>query len=164
MEVCETSSLQTAMVPRLHQSNGYFKRKLRVWRARKCNALDGAETPLTFAGSQTTPFHWESIGPKIETWKTSGLPTAMVPRLHQSNDYIKRKLRVWRARKCNALVSAETPLTCAGSQTTPFHGGEYRVENGNMRKFGPNTSHGIEFVPKQWLHQKEATCMESSKM
>ena len=36
----------------------------------------------------------------------------------------------WRAQKCNALVGAETALTCAGSQTTPFHGGEVHGREG----------------------------------
>ena len=88
----------------------------------------------------------------------------MALRFHQSNGDIKRKLRVSRAQKCNALVGAETALTCAGSLTTLFHWGEYRAENGNMRNFGPTNSHGTAFAPKQWLYQKEATGMQSSKM
>ena len=80
------------------------------------------------------------------------LPILMVPHLHQSNGYIKRKLRVWRAQKCNALVGAETVLTSAGPQSTPLHGGQFRADNGNMRKFGPTNPHGTAFVPKQWLY------------
>ena len=164
MEICETSGLPIAMVPRFHQSNGYIKRKLWVCRARKCNALVGEETPLTCAGTQTTPFHSGGIGPKMEICQTSGLRTAMVPRLHRSNGYMKRKLRVWRARKSNALVGSETAPTYVGLQTTPFHVGECKDENGNMRNFGPTNSHGTAFAPKQWLHQEGATGMESSKM
>ena len=33
-----------------------------------------------------------------------------------------------------------------------------------MRNFGPTNSHGTAFGPKQWLYEKEATGMESSKM
>ena len=102
-----------------------------------------------------------SIGPRMEICEPSGLPTPIVPRLHQSNDYIKRKLRVWKTQKHNALVGAETVLTSTGSQTAPIHGGEYRAENGNMRNLGPANTHG---TAKQWLYQKEATGMESSKM
>ena len=40
--------------------------------------------------------------------------------LHQSNRYIKRYLQVWIAQKCNAVVVAETVLTSAGTQATPF--------------------------------------------
>ena len=63
-----------------------------------------------------------------------------------------------------ALVSAETLLTSVGPQTTPFHTGQYRVGNGNMRNFGPINLHGTAFSPKQCGYQKEATGMESSKM
>ena len=47
----------------------------------------------------------------------------MVERLHQSNGYIKWKLRAWRIQKCIALVGADTVLTTAWKQSTPFHGG-----------------------------------------
>ena len=33
-----------------------------------------------------------------------------------------------------------------------------------MRKFGPTNPHGTGFAPKEWLYEKEATGMESSKM
>ena len=63
-----------------------------------------------------------------------------------------------------ALVGAETELTSAGPQTSPFQGWQYMAENGNMRNFGPTNPPGTAFAPKQWLHEKEATIMESSKM
>ena len=100
----------------------------------------------------------------MEICETSVLPIPMVPRFYQSNGYIKRKLRVRRAKKCIAPVCAETVLTSAGPKTTPFHAGQYRAANGNMRNFGPTNTHGTAFAPKQWLYQKEATGMESSKM
>ena len=217
MEVYKTSSPPITMVPSLHQSNGYIKMKLRVWRAQKCITLVGVETVLTSAGPQTTPFHgWQyraenekmaklrayqspwycvctkamliskgnyrygelenvvpwsvrkpylvvrarklprildgSLWPRMEICKSLGPPTPMVPHLHQSNGYIKRKLRVWRAQKCIPLVGTETVLTCAEPQTTPFHGWKCRAVNGNMRKFGPTNPHGSAFAPKQWLY------------
>ena len=88
----------------------------------------------------------------------------MVPRLHQCNGYIKRKLRAWRVQKCIALVGADVAFTSAGPQTTPCHGGQYRVHQGNMRNFGPTNTHGTASPPMQWLYQKEDTGMESSKM
>ena len=88
----------------------------------------------------------------------------MVARLHQSNGNVKRKLRVWRVQKCITIVGADTVLTSAGSQITPFLGGYYRAQNGNVRNFGVANPHGTEFAPKQWLYEKEATGMESSKM
>ena len=58
MEICEISGLQIPKVPDLHQSNGYIKRKVQVWRAQKLITVLGAETVLTTVGPQTTPFHW----------------------------------------------------------------------------------------------------------
>ena len=105
-----------------------------------------------------------SIGPRMEICETSVLPITMVTRLHQSNVCIKRNLRVWRVQKCIALLGEDTVLTSAVPQTTPFHGGQYRVQNGNMRNFGRTNPHGNAFVPKKWLYQTEATGMQSSKM
>ena len=151
------------MVPCFHQSNGYIKRKLRVWRAQKCNALFAAENVLTNVWPQSTTFYGSTV-PIMEIYENSGLPIPMVPHLNQRNGYIKRKLRVWRAQKCSVLVGAENVLTSARPQTTTFHGGQYMAKNGNMQSFGPTNPHGTAFAPKQWLYQKEATSMESSKM
>ena len=107
---------------------------------------------------------WGSIGSREEICETLGLPNPMVPCLHQCNGYIKRKLREWRVQKCIALVGEDTVLTIAGPQTTPCHGGQYRVQRGNLRNFGPSKPHGTAFAPMQWLYQKEATGMESSNM
>ena len=111
-----------------------------------------------------------STGSTNEICETSGLPIPMVPRLHQkeatgmesSKMYIKRKLRTWRVQKC--IVGADSVLTSAGPQTTPFHGGQYRVHQGNMRNFRPTNTHGTASASMQCLYQKEATGMESSKM
>ena len=105
-----------------------------------------------------------SEGPRMEICEISGLPIPLVPRLLQSNGYIKRKLQVRRVQKCIALVGAETVLTSAKRKTTALFWGQYRADNGNMRNFGPTYSHGTTFAPKQWLYQKKATGMESSKM
>ena len=100
----------------------------------------------------------------MNIYEYSGLPIPRVPRFHKRNVYIKRKLRVWRAQKCIALVRGKTTPTCAGLQTMPFHGWQYRDGNGNMPNFGPTNPHGTTFAPKQWSYQKETTGMESSKM
>ena len=93
-----------------------------------------------------------------------GGPIAMVPCLHQGNICIQRKLRVWREQKCIPLVCAETPLTCAGRQTTPPHGGWYRADNSNLRKLGWTYHHGTVYAPRQCLYPKEVTGMERSEM
>ena len=75
--------------------------------------------------------------PRMEICETSGLPIPIVPRLHLINGYMKRKLCVWRAQTCNALVGAKTVLTSVERQTTPFHGGQYRATKVKacLRKF-----------------------------
>ena len=124
MEICGSSGLPIPMVLRLHQSNGEFKRKLRAWRVQKCISLVGAEIPyLPVRGRKVPSFMDGSIWPRMEICGTSVLPIPMVPRLHQSNSYMKRKLRAWRVQKCISLVGADTVLTSAGPQSTPFHGG-----------------------------------------
>ena len=122
MERCETSALPIPMLPRLHQSNGYIKRKLRARRVQNCIVLVGADIVLTSAWKQSIPFHGGSIGSRIEICETSALSIPILPRLHQSNGYIKRKLWAWRVQKCIALVSADTVLTRSVPETTPFHG------------------------------------------
>ena len=118
---------------------------------------------LPLRGSKVSRFMGGSIGPRMEICETSALPIPMVRCLHQSNGYIKRKLRSWRVQKHIALVGEDTVLTTAWPQTTPFHGG-YRAKKGNMRNFGHTNPHGTAFAPKQWLYQKEATGMERPKM
>ena len=88
----------------------------------------------------------------MEICETFGLPIPMVPHLHQSNSYIKRNLHLWIAQKCNTLGGAETVLTSAELQTTPFHGGLYRAKNGNMRNFGVANPYGTAFALKQFLY------------
>ena len=118
---------------------------------------------LPLRRSKVPRFMGGSIGNRMEICEILALPIPMIPHFHQRNGYIKRKLRAWRVQKCIALVGADTVLTTAWPQTTPFHGA-YRTQNGNMRKFGPTNPHGTAFAPKQCLYQNEATGMESSKM
>ena len=66
-----------------------------------------------------------------------GIPIAMVPCLHQSNNYIKKKLRVCRVQKCHLLVVANSVPTGKGLQTTPFHAVPYRADDGNLQNLGP---------------------------
>ena len=119
-ETCVNWGGPIVMLPCLHQGKVYIKRKLWVWRAKKCIPLVGAGTPLTCAGRQTTPSHgWRY---RAESGNLRKL-VSMVHCLHQGNVYIKTKLRVWREQKCIPLVGVEIPLTYAGRQTTPSPGG-----------------------------------------
>ena len=81
------------------------------YRTYQCGA---AKYPLLLGGS---------IGPRMKICGTSGIPILMVPPLHQSNGYMKKKLPAWRVQKCITLVGADTVLTSAGPQSTSFHGG-----------------------------------------
>ena len=123
MEICETSALPIPMVPRLQESNCYMKRKLRAWRVQNDIALVGADTYLPLRGSKVPRFMGGSIGPRMEICEISALPIPMVPHLHQSNGYLKKKLRAWRVQKFITQVGADTVLTTAWKQSTPFHGG-----------------------------------------
>ena len=84
--------------------------------------------------------------------------------LHQSNAYIERKLRVWRAQKCNRFVGAKNVLVDTGLQTSRFHAAPNRADNGNLGKFGAADHNGTVFAPKQCSYQKVATGMECLKM
>ena len=122
-EICEVSGLSIPMVPRFNQSNGYIKMKLWTWRVQKFISEVGVDSVLTRVGLQTIPCHGGNIGSRKEICENSGLQIPMAPHLHQSNGYMKRKLRAWRVQKCIALVGADTVLTSAWLQTTLFHGG-----------------------------------------
>ena len=152
MEICENSGLLMRMVPRLHQSNGYIKRKLRLCRVQKCIALFGAKAVLRRARPQTTPLHWGQYRAENGNIRNFGPTnphgTAFVPKqwLYQKEDTGMESSKMY------CLVGAETVLTSAGPQITPFHWGQYRAGNGNMQNFGPTNPHGTTFALKQWLY------------
>ena len=115
-------------------------------------------------GQKLPRFMGGSIGARMEICETLGLRIPMVPRLHQSNGYVKRKLQAWRVQKCIDLVGADTVHITSWPQSTPFHWGWYRAPNRNMRNFGLTHPHGTAFAPNQWIYQKETTGMESAKL
>ena len=164
-EICETSDLPIPMVPRLHQSNGYTKRKLQIWRAQKCIGLVGAEIVLTSAGLQITPFHggqyrvgngnMRNFGPS----DPHGTVFAAKERLYQKKSMGMKSSKMYCPSQCR-----NSTYKCGAAPSPFFYGGQYRVGNGNMRNFRPTNPHGTAFAPKQCLYQKEATCMESPKM
>ena len=135
-----------------------------MWRAQKRNFLVSEKTAPTGTGQQTTPCLAARIWQAIEIFKILGLLFAMVPCLQQCKVYIKRKLWVWRAQKCNFLVSAKTAPTVVGQQTTPCLAAQYWVSNRNFQNFGATYRHGTMFAPMQCLYCKEATGVESPKM
>ena len=140
------------------------------------NKATGMESPemystswcrnLTYLyGSENYPDSWGAgIGPRTEICINWGGPITMIPCLHQGNIYIQRKLQEWREQKCIQLVGGETPLTCAGLQTTPSHGRRYRSQNGSLRKLGWTYCHGTVLALRQFLYPKEAKGMERTEM
>ena len=77
---------------------------------------------------------------------------------------MKGKLCVWRAQNCITVVGVENALTSVGPKNTLLHGGRYRSDDGKAQNLMHPNPNGTEFTPKQWLYQREATCMESSKL
>ena len=135
MKIFGILGLLFAMVPCLHQCKLSIKRKLRVWRALKCNFLASAKPHRPVRVNKLPRVLQSRILQAIEIFKISRLPIDMVPCLQQYNVYIVRKLRVGRAQKYNFLVSAKTPPTGTGRQTTPCLAAPYCVSNRNFQKF-----------------------------
>ena len=135
MEIFGISGLPIAMVPCLHQCNVYIKRNLQVWRAQ--NAISyPVQKPHRLVPSCKLPRVMQChIGPAIKIFGLLGLPIANVPCLHQRNVYIKRKLRMWRAQKCNFFVSAKIAPTGTVLQTTPCHAAPYWASKWKFLEF-----------------------------
>ena len=152
LEVCGNSGLRIPMVPHFHQSIGNIKRKQGAWRVQKYISLIGAEIPyLPVRGRKVTSFMGGSIGPRMEIRGTSVLPIPMVPRLHQSKSYTKRKLLAWRVQKCVSLVGADTVLTSTGPKIPRFMGGSIRPSTEICGILGLQ----ISIVPR--LHQSNGS-------
>ena len=118
---------------------------------------------LQLRGSKVARFMGGSIGRRMEICEISALPIPMVPRLHQSNGYMKRKLWAWKSKLYRPSLCRNRTYHCVEAKY-PVSWGYYNAQNGNMRNFGSTNPHGTAFEPKQWLYQKEATGIESSKM
>ena len=61
-----------------------------------------------------------SIWPRTEVCRNPGLPFAMVPCLHQSNVYIKKKLRVWIVQKMSSSSRCKNRTYLCGTANYPF--------------------------------------------
>ena len=89
VRICGNLGLPFAMVPCLHQSNIYIKRKLRQWRAQKRNPCFSAKAHLAVRTFKIPGSMQRRTGSTERICGYSGLPFAMVPCLHQSNIYVK---------------------------------------------------------------------------
>ena len=80
MEICGSSGLPIPMLPRLHQSNRYIKRKPRAWRVQKY--IDIKRKPRAWRVQKYIPrVMGSNIGPRKEICEISGLPIPMAPHL-----------------------------------------------------------------------------------
>ena len=114
--------------------------------------------------SKLPEFIYHRIWSRMEILENLRLPISQVPRLHQGNVYIKRKLRVWVAYKCNRCVGAKNALAVTGLQTTRVRLPPYIVDNGKLGKLAATYLSGTAFAPRQCLYQNEATGMGNLKM
>ena len=142
----------------------HIKRNLRVWRDQKCICLVGAETALTCVGRQTTPSEGGRHRAENRNLRKLGWTYRQCTMFAPRQCLYQKETRVWKAQKCICLVSAETPLTCAGQEITSFPGGRYRSVNGILCSLGWTYHHGTVFAPRQCLYQKETTGVMSPEM
>ena len=127
-------------------------------------ALSVQKTHSQLRASKQPEFVYRRIWSIIQIWENWRLLIPQVPRLHQGNVYIKRKLRIWGALKCNRFVGAKNALAVTGLQTTRVRLPPYMLDKGNLGKLEAAYLPGTAFAPRQCLSQKEATGMGSLKM
>ena len=130
--ICGNSVLPFSKVLSLHQSNIYMKRKIREWRAENVILNSVHKAHLAVRTFKVPNSMQRGIGPSVAICENSGLRFAMVPSFHQSNIYIKRKLRKWSAHKCNPYFSAKSPPRSADLQSTRFHAARYKAVGWNL--------------------------------
>ena len=133
-ESCINCDALISMVWCFHQANIYIKRKLRVCRDSKYIPLIGGITPLNCAGRHNTPSRGRQYraqnGKFGKLGRTYGHGTVFA-----SRKYLYQKEATGMERpKCIPLVGAIIPLTCAGRQSTPSRGRQYRAQYGKLHK------------------------------
>ena len=163
-ESCMNWDGPISMVPCLYQDNIYTKSKLRVWRDQKCIPLVGAKTILNCAGRQNTQSrlirYRAKTGKLHKLGETYRFGTVFAPRQYSYQKEATRMERpeMYSARRCN------NPTYLCGPSNTPSRWRKYRARNGKLSKLGRTYRHGTEFVPRQYLYQKQATGMERPEM
>ena len=122
------------------------------------------KTHLPVRGRKVARYMGGGMGSRMEKCKISCTPNhhgtvfAIKQWLHHREATCMESSKMYCPRRCR------NPLTSAGPKSSPLHGGRYGIENGKMQNFVHPNHHGTVFAIKQWLHHREATCMESSKM
>ena len=90
----------------------------------KCKPCVDAKNAPTWTGLHTTPFYiapYRALNGNLRKFAASSCP---VQCLHQIREHIKKKLRMWRAQKCNQAQNTKP------SRTAP-----YSAVNANLPKF-----------------------------
>ena len=130
----------------------------------KCVPLVSANTALICAYRQTTPSHVRQYRTENGNLRKSGSTfrhgTVFAPKqsLHQQEP------KNMESPKMHSSSRFKNHNNYARRQTTPPHVSQYKAKNGNLWKSGSTFRHYTMFAPKQFLHQKEATGLESPKM
>ena len=76
----------------------------------------------------------------------------------------QKEALVMQSTKILSLGWCKKVQTSTGLQITRISVSPYRADNANFRNFGTSYRHGIVFAPKQYLYQKEALVMQSTKI
>ena len=114
VQICGNSGLFIAMVTCLHQWNVYTKKKIMVYSVQNVIRISVQQAHFAVRACKEPCFIPRRIGPTVQICGNSRLPIAMVRCLHQWNVYIKRKISVCRAQKCNPRFGAKSPLRSTG--------------------------------------------------
>ena len=153
-----------AMVPCLHQGNIYIKRKLRVWRDQKCIPLVGTKISLTSAGREITPSQGSQNRPDNGNLHNLGWTcchgTPFAPRQY----LYQKEATGMESPEMYSLTRCRNPSYSCGSSNSSTSRSRYRPENGNLRKLWWTYYRGTVFALRKYLHQKEATGIESQEM
>ena len=117
----------------------HMKRKLSMWRAKKCKPWVGAKGAHTLTGLHTTPFYTAPITAVNWNLRKFAASSCQAHYLHQIKVHMKRKVRMGRAQKSKPWIGAKGEPTMTGVHTTPLYTGPYRAVNGNLWRFAASS-------------------------
>ena len=141
-----------------------MQRKLRVCSAHKCIPCFGAKSPLRSTDLQRTRFHAAPYNADSTNLLEFGAGNRHGTVFAPMEFYIKRKLRVCSAQKCNPCFGAKSLLRRTDLQRTLFNSAPYRADSTNLSEYGAGYRHGTVFASMECLYQKETKGMQCQKM
>ena len=101
MEICGKSGLPFSMEPCLHQSKVIRRGSYGDGEPKNVILESVSKGFLRVRACKLPGLMQRQMRPTIEICGNSGLPFSIIPCLHQSKVYSKRKLQVWRTLKCS---------------------------------------------------------------